>query len=187
MPTKLDQLLESIDQKNTLDKLAARADKALNSFKRKSASVKEIDEFEDFMAKFHCHLMNNVLNLKPPRSVEKIDWDLCRDLLSKEYGGRGHMVAFEMAETGAEGGLYGVLKSVAKRMADHYANNAISVSVAEYWNDLSTKERLAAIDEYLEKYGHLYAPDTIGGVKVLFSEALKKHPYLIREFREAVR
>lgn len=52
-----------------------------------------------------------------------IDWGRCITHLLKIYGENGEKAAFEMVRTGVEGGIYAVLKRLAKQMAKEYARN----------------------------------------------------------------
>jgi hypothetical protein len=63
--------------------------------------------------------------------------------------------AFEIAQTGTEQGIYGVLKTIVRRTIDDYAVKEIAARISNFWNSLSTDEKLALSQEYLDKYGHL--------------------------------
>jgi hypothetical protein len=188
MKTKLDQLLESIDPARTLDQVSARVDEAVNSFPGKSAAIKDWKEFTSFMAKFFRHAENIILRIRPAFSGDPAyNWSRCCHLLIKEFGNNGEKVAFERAQTGTEGGLYGVLKAVARQMADEYAGNEIGARIAAFWNALSIQEQLAVPKEYLAKFGHLLPPELTsrGAAKVLafFPKVLEEHPRIVKRLR----
>jgi hypothetical protein len=188
MKTKLDRLLESIDPARTLDQVSARADEALNSFKVKSGIIEDWEEFRTVLTKFYRHVENVVLRLRPSRSLDPdIDWGRCYQRLIKEYGPNGEKAAFEMVRTGTEHGLYGVLKAVARRMADGYAGNEIAARISNFWETLSTDEELAVCDEYLNKYGHLLPPELTSGsaarVRANFLKVLEEHPSIMKRLR----
>jgi len=150
-----------------------------------------IDDWEDFravMAGFYCHVENVILRIRPSRSpYPDIDWGRCSRLLIKEYGTNGEKAAFEMVRTGTEGGLYGVLKAVARRMIDDYARNEIAAKIADFWEVLSIDEKLAVSEEYLNKYGHLLPSEHTEGsaarVRTNFLKVLKEHPPTVRRLR----
>lgn len=188
MKTRLDCLLEAIDPARTLDRLAWRIDEAVNSFAFASASVDSFARFEKLMADLHLHLLSRLLGLRrPPEWDQNMSWELCVELLKAEYGEQGRNTAYEMARTGADGGLYAVCKAVAQRMADDHAENLVKAKVSHYWNSLSVQEQLAAPKEYLEKYARLLPPEAVGDgairLRAFFPQVLSQHPHLIRRLR----
>ena len=188
MQTKLDKLLESIDPIRTLEKVSARADEAINSFHIGLGVIKQWEEFELILTRFFCHIENVVLLIHPPRLLNPdFDWGRCYRLLINEYGTSGEKAAFEMVRTGAEGGLYAVLKSVAKQMINQYAGNEISGRISCYWENLTVDQRIAALQEYLRKYGHLLPSELTEGsaarIYVNFIKVLEEHPNLIKRMR----
>jgi len=188
MKTKLDRLLESIDPALTLDQVSARVDEALNSFQVQSGIMEDWGEFRVVLTGFYRHVENAILKIPSFRSsYPDIDWGRCRQALIKQYGANGEKAAFEMARTGTEQGLYGVLKTIARRMADDYAGNEISARISNFWEGLSTDEKLAASLEYLDKYGHLLPSELISGsaarVRANFLQVLKEHPRMMERLR----
>jgi hypothetical protein len=188
MRTKLDRLLESIDPDITLDQISARVDDALNSFRVKAGIIEDWEGFRTVLAEFFCHLRNYILRMNPSRSVDRdFDWGLCCQLLVKEYGANGEKAAFEMVRTGAERGLYGVLKGLARQMMDEYAGNEITARISNFWEALSTGEKLAASQEYLDKYGRLLPPELTSGsaarIRANFPKVLEEHPRIVKRLR----
>ena len=188
MKTKLDLLLESIDPARTLDQVSARVDEALNSFRVKSGIIEDWQGFRTILAKFFRHVENFILGINPAWSSDPdMDWGRCYKLLIKEYGANGEKAAFEMVRTGAERGLYGVLKAVARQMTDEYAGNEIAARISNFWEALSTDEQLAASQEYLDKYGHLLPSELTSGsaarVRANFIKVLAEHPRAVRRLR----
>ncbi len=164
MATKLDRLLDSIAPEQTLDAVTALADAALTSFHPDQAVVTDWEAFKACLGRFFCHLENHLLRLEPPRAVDHwMDWGRCCRLLMEEYGKNGEKAAFEMVRTGNEGGLYAVLKAVAQRTADQCASNGIAARVSAYWSALPVDEQFEVMDEYLEKYGHLFPSELTEG------------------------
>jgi hypothetical protein len=166
-------------------------DEAVNSFQVGSYIIENWDEFTTVLANFCCHTENNTLRIHPPRKPEPdFDGARCYRLLIKEYGPSGEKAAFEMIRTGAEGGLYAVLKAVAKLMIEEYAGNEISARIVYYWQDLSNDEKIAAAQEYICKYGHLLPSELTEGsaarILVNFTKVLEEHPKLIKRLRKSV-
>jgi len=189
MSTKLEQLLARIDPKTTLDSTAALADKAMNTFSFGSGQVADRKEFEDCLTDFFCHVDSNVLKFNKSFNSEhrNFQWGRCRIILSHIYGENGLMTAFDMAQTGKAGGLYAVLKAVALRMAEEYAENKIGALIDDYWKKLTLNEQLSVTDEYLEKYGHLlpseFTEDSAIRIRANFPKVLAQHPEIIQKIR----
>jgi len=188
MITRLDRLLESIDPARTLDQVSARADAAVNLFRLKSGIIKDWGEFRKVLTEFYRHVENTILRIGASFSGDPdIDWGRCCRLLMKEYGASGEKAAFEMVRTGTEQGLYGVLKAVARRMIDEYAGSEIAARISNFWEALSTDEKLAASQEYLNKYGHLLPPDLTSGsasrIRANFPKVLEQHPRIVKRMR----
>lgn len=106
----------------------------------------------------------------------------------KEYGPNGERAAFEIARTGAEGGIYTVLRAVAKQMLEEYSGNEITSKIIRFWEELSAGERQTATGEYLKKYGHLLPSELTEGdgvrVRANFLKVLQEHPHLIKRLRD---
>ena len=189
MPTKLEQLLAEIDPKLTLDKTSALVDSAINTFSFDSGQITDRDEFENCLTDFFCHVDSNVLGVSQSFNSEHRDfqWGRCGILLSHIYGHNGENTAFDMARTGKSGGLYAVLKAIALRMAEEYAETEVSARISDFWNKLTVDEQFSVMDEYLEKYGHLLpselTEDSAVRIRANFRQVLEKHPEIIRKIR----
>ena len=103
-------------------------------------------------------------------------------MLKKAYGDQADKAAFEMARTGVEGGLYGVLKTVAQLMVEEYAGNEIRARAGAFWNGLSLDEKLEVPTEYIKKHGHLLPSELTEGsaarLRMNFLKVLEEHPRL---------
>jgi hypothetical protein len=117
-----------------------------------------------------------------------IEWGRCFAILFKEYGPNGEKAAMEIARTGKEGGMYSILKKIAKGMIEEYAGNEIRAKISHYWHPLSTEQKLAATEEYLEKHGHLLPSELTEGtavrIKAEFIKVLEQHPRLISRLKK---
>ena len=188
MKTRLDKLLESIDPAITQEQVSARIDDAINTFQIDIGIIKNWDTFKTVLTKFFQHTENKALRLKSFRSTDSdIDWGRCVRLLFKEYGENGEKAAFEIARTGAQGGLYRVLKAVARQMIDEYSGNEVQAKISHFWHSLSVNEQLATTDEYLAKYGLLLPSELTEGnatrIKANFIKVLEEHPQLIKRLK----
>jgi hypothetical protein len=192
MTTRLDRLLEEISPERTLDELSARADAALNSFRMTRGQITRWEEFCDCLGQFRRHLDTVLLHLREPVDIPiDYSWQRCVPILFDLYGRNGEKASFEFVRTGAEGGLYAVLKAVARAVADQYAANEISGRVLHYWNNLSVDEQFAATDEYLTKYGHMLPSELTEGsaarIRANFHRVLEEHPRMLRRLHRAGR
>jgi len=188
----LEQLLESLEPDRVLDVVSARTNDALNSFPFTSGRVTTWDEFQACMIRFVAHVESKALRLKSPCQVAPdFAWGRCVRILIDKYGSSGEKVAFEMARTGNEGGLYAVFKAVAWRTSERLAKNEISAYVSDYLNGLSVQERLAASAEYIKKYGHLLptelTEDSAARVHANFQKVLEEHPHTMQRMRNVGR
>ena len=186
MATKLDSLLASIHPARTFQETAQRSDEALNSLGMDRAQITDWEEFRRCVIRCMRHVETCVLRLPhgPPAMRVDFDWGRCAQILFKAYGSNGDKAAFEMARTGNEGGLYAVLREVARRVAETCAQNEVSARISQYWNGLSLEEKLAAADEYLAKYGHLLPWELTEGcaarVRANLPKVLEEHTRLIQ-------
>lgn len=188
MTTKLDKLLASIDPDKTLEETFNRADEAINTFDLKSVQIDKWTDFKDCMVRFLQYLDFRILRLSEPLEIsESFFWPRCAHMLIDVYGINGEHVAFNMAKTGIDGGLYAVLKAGAMRLAEDYAKNEISALIGLYLQNLTVEEQIAAPMEYVAKYNHLLPPEIAEGyaplVHVNFTKFLEKHPYIIQHMR----
>jgi hypothetical protein len=188
MKTKLDRLLDSIDPASTLDQVSARVDDALNSFRVKLGIIKDWQGFRTILTDFYRHVENAILRIQPSfLHAPGFGWERCCKLLIKEYGANGEKAAFEIVRTGAEGGLYGVLKAIARQMIDEYAGNEVAARIGNFWEALSMEEKLAVSQEYLDKYGHLLPLELTSGsaarVRANFLKVLEEHSRIVKRLR----
>ncbi len=192
MQTKLDRLLEFIRPEKTMVETFNRANEAINTFGIDTARIEQWDQFRYCMAEFLRHLDFCILRLRKPVDVSTdYYWSKCHQVLYRVYRSNGEKVAFEMARTGNENGLYGVLKAVAMHMAEKYSKNEISGKVDAYLKSLSLDEQFEACSEYIAKYGHLLPSEitegSAGRIRANFHKVLEEHPGLIQRIHSAVR
>ena len=194
MKTELVKLIESIDPSRTYEETARRAAEAINAFAA-PGHVADWEAFKKLIVKFVEHVEAHCLRLRRPFESNVYDfeekWSLRMKLLVKAFGAEGEKTAFHMARTGNEGGLYRVLREVAKTMAEEYAENEIAGRVGAYWEGLSAEEQLAAGEEYVKLYGHLIPSEVRDGsaprIRGFLWKVLREHPKVIRKLSEAVR
>jgi hypothetical protein len=190
MTTKLDKLLKQIDPFQRIGEIYKRMNSALETFSYGSLTIRNWHEFVIFLAKFFCHVEN--VTLKVNMSVHpEMHYQRCIRFLNEEFGPNGEKIAYKMAKTEDNGGLFAVLNAIAKRLAKFYTRNTIVAFVDKYWNKLSYSERIAAAKEYRKKYGHLLPPDYTERSSEFLAANLQKiledHPFMINRMRPRVR
>jgi len=184
MPSKLEQLLNSIHPAKTSEQLNMRADEALNTFEFDSALITDWNQFRLCLTRFLNHGEQKMLLLRRQCSGgTNFDWGRCCQILMRVYGPNGEKTAFEIARTGNEGGLYAVVRKIALSMAERFIDNEINAKVNTYWNNLSVEEKLNASQEYLDKFGHLLPSELTEGsaarIRAGLPKVLREHHRLI--------
>ena len=185
----LDEFLQSLDPARTLDVVSARVDEALNSFPMPNAIIADWSSFQDLMTRFCLHVTKAILRLDPHYEGDaEFDWFRCREALKREYGASGFKAAFEVARTG---GVYKVLKIVARELVEEYGAQEVSARVHHFLNRLTAEERIAVAREYLAKCGRfLPSALTEGSAARLvegFDKVLEQHPRLLQRLRRVGR
>lgn len=190
MMTKLEILLEKIDPSETIQPYSKISDNAINTFKLEKATVNTKEQFITCIRNFNCHFDKVSWNRKVPANAI-VDGFFCREILGKVYGQNWERIAFRMAQTGIDGGLYAVLKSMAAGLADFYARGKIRNAVHDFMLNLTADERIASGKEYYEKYAHLipasFAIEGIFYLTCYLRKVLEEHPHMIQRRREVGR
>ena len=190
MPSQLDQLLDSIHPTRSLEEVSRRTDDAINSFPVEASQIGDWQEFRACLVQFMRHVENTVLRIRPGCSgVGSMDfhWGRCCRILIREYGPNGEKAAFEMARTGNGGGLYAVLKRIARHISKRFADTETKARVQHYWDSLPTDEQLRAGDEYLKKYGHLLPTElteaSAARIRANLPRVIEEHPKMLHYWR----
>ncbi len=72
-------------------------------------------------------------------------------------------------------------------MGEEYSENEIQAKVTAYWESLSNDEKLAAPDEYLEKYEDVMprnSKEYAFRLKMSFWQVLADHPRMLKRLRD---
>jgi len=189
MTTRLEKLLKEIDPYRLIREIYSRMNSALRTFSYGYLTIRNWQEYENYLAKFFCYIENITLRVKMPVHPT-IHYQRCIRFLNEEFGPNGEKIAYKMAKTGVNGGLFAVLNIIAKRLAEFYTRNTIRAFVDRYWNKLSYNQRIAAAKEYRKKYGHLIPSDYTEGSPAFLAANLQKileeHPFMIERIRQVV-
>jgi len=178
--TNLEQLLVSIHPKQSREIVERRADEAINGFPIRANIVTDAIVYRDILCRFVEHLDRHLRLL--PTHVDRprdVLWRRAAELLRKKLGPRAELVAFDLARTGAEGGLYALLRELALEAARQQVQKEIDQRVDSFCRRLTAEEYLAAGEEYLKRHGHLLPPEMTRGfagrARVHLPELLKRH------------
>lgn len=187
MKTRLERLLENIE--GILDRIDAFRDRALNTFPISSAIITGWDEYRHCLARFFCHMECTILGISGHATNTEFEVNRCWLLLKRKYGESAPQAAFEAVRTGNEGGLRGVLRSVAEIFSRDYAENLITITVEAYWSHRDPAALLADADEYVRRYRHILPGEVAEGSAVRiganFRKVLKQHAFVIRRLRRS--
>jgi len=167
-------------------------DQAFNTFPMPAPMITQMDDFVRCMAQFYCHIESGIMGIRGGRPCHpSMDSSMCFERLRKKYGDSALQATFEMARTGNEGGLLGVLKTVAALLSREHSDNRIGLAVSCYWNNCKPRDLLADGTEYKREYGHLLPSElteaSAGRLYANFAKVLKEHPYLMRQIRRVGR
>jgi hypothetical protein len=111
--SKLESFLITIDPNRSIGETQNRAADAFNTFGQKNSFINDHGEFRDLIGRFLWHVDSYILGIgqssNPNLSHTR---GMALNILDDIYGGNGESVAYEMASSGVEGGLYQVLKDI---------------------------------------------------------------------------
>jgi len=188
--SKLDDLLNKIDPRVTIDRCDALLDRALNSYAYPGNNVNSIDQFKRIVGDFYWHVESTMLGVgKSIVMDEEMSQGFAYQILSEIYGSHGMNAGFSMAQSGVEDGLYGVLKKMGQAISKKHMENQIRVAVAQFINELMDDLDLydQCVAEYARKYARILPPEYLENdavdLKINFRQALENHPYLIKRMR----
>lgn len=188
MPTKLEALLEKIDYKNLIGASENELNRILSSYRREKNIVDNYEEFEECLIDFTSKLMNAFFHFTHPvEHPSSIMFTNALEYLKKEYPNNTKFTVYDIMHSGAEGGVYKILKVIKDQMIDDTFSKGINNFVNEYLRSLNYESRDAAVKEYLEKYSDIlpqnYKDDPMS-VLIHFDRVLIEHPRMVKRIRE---
>jgi DNA-binding ferritin-like protein (Dps family) len=185
--SKLDDLLNKIDPRKTIDRCDSLRDKALNSYEYSNNALRDFNQFTKAMGDFYWHVESTMMGVgKNIVMDDEMRQGFAFQALNEIYGMHGMAAAFSMAQSGVEDGLYGVLKKMGQAIAKKHLENQIGVEVAQFINELMDDFELydQCVAEYARKYARILPPEYLENdavdLKINFRQVLENHPYLIR-------
>jgi len=192
--TRLRRLLDSISPDQMSDRILRLVDEALNSFPQRQAVVRSGTEFRAVIINawrhVHAQVWDACFDAASPQS--ELEWAQAERILNNIYGGReGWKTAMELAHTGVEGGLPGVLRRFAAAAAKLQMEGWIEAGVDAFWHASTFEERLSAVEAYLTEFSPLLPAELLERDPVLlldeFPRILKHHPEVLLQVRRLPR
>jgi hypothetical protein len=210
LSSKLDKFLDEIDPKNNYDKHQEKVNNVLNYHisTRVNNRVNSEDELKECLWFFvedtyfwagiltpEQHRKAGYGKLWYSKSIKFLE-DAFSDDQSYQHiphkdrdsSSDAEKIVSEMMFYGINGGVYKVLKELAKAIIADFANEDIGEAVDKFVGPLSREERLEICEEYISKYAYLLSesfienpPSNIGS---LLPQILKEHPRSILRMSE---
>ncbi|MCH9008277.1 hypothetical protein IIA29_09775 [candidate division KSB1 bacterium] len=188
MASKLQHLLQDIDPAKTIDVVEQRINRVLGNYQRDKNSVDSWADYKACLAQFLQAARNAALRLSDDvgRDLEA-NFGSALHYLARAYPGNTLQTVYSMMQSGAEGGVYKIVTTLARLMAEEFAQNEINARISHYWLNLTVEEQLAAGDEYVALYQDLLPGNTreeMVRIKASFLRVLQDHPRMLKRMRE---
>jgi len=189
MSSRLDVLLETIDPSRTIDVVEQRINQAFARYYHGKNTIDDWDEYRLCLAEFLQQARNAALTIPSSAGADvEMNFQEAIKLLQKEYPGNTPHIVFQIMHTGVEGGVYAVIRSLARILAETYAQHEIDGRVMSFWDSLSGDEKVMAADEYLSKYQSYISPHLLSEsaprIKASFWRVLQDHPRMIKRIHD---
>lgn len=188
MKTNLDRLLDEIDPSITLDVTERIVTSALEQFHVVSNIARNGEEAREILAEFMRQTRNALWGT--PSDVgfnELLNLLEVYTLFEEEFPNNTQRTVDKIMTSGAEGGVYGILRILANKITEQYNYHLIHTKVMNYWDSLSSDEMFHVANEYYEKYPEFLPPHLDGNltntIRFSFWKVLDEHPYMIKRLR----
>ena len=173
MNSKLKQLLEKIDYKNLFEASERRVEKILAEYRSEKNTIENFDEFKECLIEFISKIYGAIIN--SPDAFEEaaasIMYERTIYFLKDQYPQNTEMTLYEIMHSGAEGGVYQVLKILAKSMTDQIYKDGVEHFVSVYINGL----------DFILPLNYKNDPFS---VVISFERVLIEHPFMIKRLQE---
>lgn len=181
MTDSCDRMLNYLDPAVSWSPHLSTADAALERFDASMHNPRDALEAKALITRYVQTIRSLLLGMAEPSSYPApIAWIETQQVLTAHYRDNGLNVACENIASGANGGLYAVLRIIGQRLAEGFAQQQIDNAVNGFWNMLSTEGRLEATRRYLEWHASLLPPELRDGaaarVQAYLPQYLKAHP-----------
>ncbi len=181
MKTKLDNLLEEIHPDVIYNQIGKPMDEAFANYPIQSSTVSSFDELQEVLVDAYCVFIDTSPDVYLT-NISIFDFHFAKvwEILTPALGDTHFR---EMMVYGIDGGVYEVLKTLAREMERKASESLIKIRISSYWNNLTSTEKQKAPFEYYKKYKFIL-PQTPGFIKDLqlekiFLDCLEKHPFVL--------
>lgn len=187
MSTRLERHLQNIVA--IPERIDRYRDAALNGLPPPPALITNKEQLFSLLAQVYCHLQSTMLGI----GTQVPNWQLhlsdCLRLLHKEHGENALQTVFDIARTGAQGGVRQLIRTIADLYSHQYAEELVSMAVEAYASNRTGEEFLADAAEYVRNYRHILPVEITEGpaarIHANFKKALKQHPFVVRQLHRA--
>lgn len=185
MAQKLEKLLEKIHPSKSIDQFEKRISRALNDFNWSSNTVDSMDESEECIIEFTmlANLKLHKMEKENSNKNKKMSRWIAFDLLKKEFPRYTENSIYEIMSSGAEGGVYGIVKTLADLLYKDSAQGYINSRVNDYLKSRNMEQKFKDINEYKRMYEDILPADSSID-PVNFKEVLQQHPWIIKRRRD---
>lgn len=206
MAKTLEELLEEIDPRNTIDVLERRLNQVFESFDieknildtdeeceltlvdlmvvlyKESGFLKKKAEIHKSMAQFLLGEAFRVLGKEFPKNKDSFQY------LASAGTPYGYTkgVVYEIMQSGTEGGVYSILSTLTKLVIVDRSETMIKHLVEDYLDNKEVAKKFTIAEKYVEKYRHILpAQITEGGAIPPWglTALLENHPWMLKSLR----
>jgi len=186
MPSKLQVLLKKIDPAQTIKPNYKRSDEAVTGFSFNKPTIVSWEEMQDCLESFNRYLYQHQFPSGNVQMDQDFSYGLAIQHLEKKYPENTSTTVFSIMSSGAEGGVYTILKALAQAVAVEFSSRVIGSHVSKYWDSLSTDEKLSASDEYIDLYQDILPASVLSDrvrFKTFFWKVLEDHPWMLKRIQ----
>jgi len=186
----LRNILRNVDIEQSEATLSRLADEAIMALPMRSARAQSASELRNAAIALWRNIHTRIFGLAPDSDALTDDhaWQRCVTLLNAIHKSpRGYQAAVEIACSGVERGLYGVMNKLAARILESHQTARIRAGAEAMTATLSLAEQLEVVQEYCERFREILPPEilrqTPAELVPKFPRILEKHPQMIATFR----
>lgn len=187
--TKLKLLLQEIEYDNKWKTYELKIEEVISNFNLTENTLKTYSEYRQLLAKFTRQIWSVFFD--NPNSISHIDDSIlitkAIETLKITYHKDTDLVVFKIINSGAEGGVYQVLKTLAKNWKTSLYNQHIELIVNKFVESLTWQERENAAKEYLNEFKDIlpsnFRNDPLQ-VAVSLKNILIEHPRMMKRIKE---
>ena len=187
----LRNILRNVDVEQSEATLSRLVDEAIMTLPMRSACAQSASELRTAAITLWRNIHTRILGLAPESDALTDDhaWQQCVRLLNSIYEGpRGVQAAVQIACSGVEGALCGVMGKLAARILVSHQAARIRAGAEALTATLSLAEQLEVVQDYCGRYCEILPPEilrqTPAELVPKFARILEKHPQMMATFRQ---